>query len=257
MTDVLVQGRVCASTGLRLVPPPTSPVHRIRQTRFGPLDPPLRDGSADRTGWGRWDTEFGRTLYLADTARSAYAEVLAHFKSSLPAVSMGELFPDDGPSDDTLAAAVMRELPHVHDAVTKGWRDSRARQQYQVSAGGWIVDVLAAESIAAINTRFGGPGRHSADRLTISQLTGEDRSFTTAVAGWIRTLYLEDGSPPLGIRYLSKHGSNLTAYAIWLRAIDDGRPEASEVIQPLASAPITADDADLIAAAALNGMRVL
>lgn len=81
--------------------------------------------------------------------------------------------------------------------------------------------------------------------------------FTTAVAGWIRTLYLEDGSPPLGVSYLSKHGSNLTAYAIWLRAVDDGRPDASEVIQPLASAPITADDADLIAAAALNGMHVL
>jgi hypothetical protein len=43
---------------------------------------------------------------------------------------------------------------------------------------------------------------------------------------WNQTL--DDGSLPHGVCYGSKHGDDLKCWAIWLRAMDDGKPESSE-----------------------------
>src|SRR5690625_7963462 len=43
--------------------------------------------------------------------------------------------------------------------------------------------------------------------LTLAHLTGEDRALTTAIATALRDeVTLDDGTLPLGIRFLSKHG---------------------------------------------------
>jgi hypothetical protein len=92
-------------------------------------------------------------------------------------------------------------------------------------------------------------------RLTISDLTGENRALTTRIAGWIRDSTLDDGSQPLGIRYTSKHGSDLPLYALWLRATDDGNPTA-EPVKLVSTTTIERDNAYLQMAAALHGMTV-
>ena len=51
------------------------------------MNPPLRatDAGADSSGWGRWDTHGGRTVYAAGTRRYAFAEQLASHQRRLGA----------------------------------------------------------------------------------------------------------------------------------------------------------------------------
>lgn len=59
---------------------------------------------------------------------------------------------------------------------------------------------------------------------------------------------LEDGTLPLGIRFLSKHGhpatGSGTCWAYWMRDVDSGLGEPTSV---MSKAPIHEDDPDLTA----------
>lgn len=75
-------------------------------------------------------------------------------------------------------------------------------------------------------------------------LTGDDRVLTTAIATTLR----DDGTLPLGIRFLSKHGHPAQGtgicWAYWMRNVDSGLAEpATRTHQE----EIREDDADLIA----------
>lgn len=69
--------RACANTGLALVDGPLTG-YRIAKVSYGPLNPLERsaDPGEDRSGWSWFDTP-GRTIYLADSRRIAFAETLA------------------------------------------------------------------------------------------------------------------------------------------------------------------------------------
>lgn len=93
--------------------------------------------------------------------------------------------------------------------------------------------------------------------LTVSTITGDVRAVTTHVAKWVRGLNLDDGSMPLGIRFPSKRGTNLENWAIWLRAVDDGKPVESEPTTELKRPrPIQRNDPDLLSVARLYGLRI-
>ena len=70
MTD-----RIDSATGLRLVASPSAPVFRVAKSSYGPMNPPVREGSK-RRGWNRWDTP-GRTVYTSDSTETAYIEAMA------------------------------------------------------------------------------------------------------------------------------------------------------------------------------------
>jgi len=53
-------------------------------------------------------------------------------------------------------------------------------------------------------------------RVDTSLLASGRRDVTTAVAGWLRTRVLGDGSQPSGVRFTSKHGQNLVCWAVWV-----------------------------------------
>lgn len=52
--------------------------------------------------------------------------------------------------------------------------------------------------------------------LDISAVTGRDRRLTYAVAWWLQRHVLPDGRRPDGVRYNSRHGSDMECYALWV-----------------------------------------
>lgn len=255
----MTTGRQCALTGLSLVPPPSGTVFRVSETGFGPLNPRRRSTGGDRGKWGRWDTAAGRTLYAGSTPTAAFAEVLPYGRENLPAVRLADLFDDvaDDEADQLLATAVRSEMPGptLRDTISRDWCGRRALYELRLASHGWFVDVHSAESLAAVSDALGST--KPADRLTLGDLTGENRNLTTRIASWIRTNMLDDGSHPLGVRYLSKHGANLHVFAVWLRALDDGKPLTSEATRVVSTQAFNGGNPDLKRAAAWSGLTVL
>lgn len=268
--DVMVEPtatkeRVCARSGLRLVAAPASPVFRVGKTKGGAWLAPPRDSSINRASWGRWDTAGGRTSYAVGTREAAFAQELRHLRESLPAVTLTVTFPDDDPrGDELLATAVRKQMcaPQLRDRVVKGWRE--ARNVYSLALPNqWLVDVSSPDTINALNDVVGdawsrgvAAGDIAGDftPFTAQDLANGRREVTTILAAHMRELTLEDGSRALGIRY-QPDGLDCQGYAIWLRATDDGNPDAEPV--EVHSAPIDAHDPDLNRAASALGMSVI
>ena len=52
--------------------------------------------------------------------------------------------------------------------------------------------------------------------LDVSSITGSDRRLTCAVAWWLQRHTLPDGRRPDGLRYNSRHGTDMECYALWV-----------------------------------------
>ena len=153
--------RVCARTGLVLVPSAGEPAYRVALSLYGPLNPPARGPvGADVSSWSRYDTYDGRTVYTASTRGCAFDEVLAGFRRWLGA--------RDSLAKD--AAAVGLSVPEFLRAVEEDWADlgvmlpghlprawRTARLLYTVThpRSGWWVILDTAESIAVIRSALG------------------------------------------------------------------------------------------------------
>lgn len=249
--------RICGLTQLRLVPSPPGNLYRVGRSKWGAMNPPVRVDGPTRGSWGRWDTPGGRTLYAAATAEAAFTEVLAYLTENLPRAPLTDFFDDVSPAEAglSLAAAVRAGMPNkpMHSAVNADWRRRRSIYRLTPPTTGWFVDIGAAESVAALNAA----GHHPPlGRLTLSELTGEDRQLTTTIANWVRARVLDDGSRPHGIRYVSKHGSNLDVYAIWLRQVDDGNDRSSELTKLASEDLIKVDHPDLRMAAGRLRLKI-
>lgn len=93
----------------------------------------------------------------------------------------------------------------------------------------------------------------SDEPLTLSHLTGDDRFLTTSIATVLREdVSLDDGTLPLGIEFISKHGKphdgTGTCWAYWMRDVDNGLSETAIEID---STTIAEDDGDFRAAQVL------
>lgn len=222
----------CEKTGLSLVPATGQTAYRIAKTSYGPMNPPVRPERGKRTEWGRFDVAGYRTAYAGSTEDCAYAESLAFAKPDIGNVDLSEIF-DDEPDGATLLEAVQQEWAdacHMRPGeVAAGWRRERLMHQMSLPQSGWFVGIDYPESIAAVEANLSGSlSMAGVSRLTTSHLYGEDRALTTSIAEWVWHQVLYDGSLPHGIVYSSKHGANWRCWAIWLRAMDDGKPVSSE-----------------------------
>lgn len=244
MTDSLgpaeyTDTRQCARTGLRLVRTAGREAVRVARLSYGALNPVLREESPSSVDkWGRWDILGGRTIYTADHAETAYREVLAYLAPSAGVrdTRLDQVFTEDdqatgGPHTLLEAiAAEWGELWHIEPRmIVRGWRDARLLYELMLPVDGWCVDVEHQDSIDALNR---GLAQHLAaagiSRLTREHACGENRDITTYAALWIHGQVLDDGSLPHGITYPSKHGSNGTCWALWLRRVDDGHDPSTE-----------------------------
>ncbi|MHA3685387.1 hypothetical protein ACXR2T_15150 [Leucobacter sp. HY1910] len=138
--------------------------------------------------------------------------------------------------------------------LPQGWREERILHTISFPEGWWI-DVTATETLVAIRDEFaeGFPDMQQeiASRLTMSDVTGDDRLLTTTLASMLRDrVELDDGTLPLGIRFISKHGSpsgqSGHCWAYWARKQPGAK---SSDVKVVASNEIPVTDKSLVAAA--------
>lgn len=208
--------RRCPKTGLRLVPSKGQPGFRTTRSSRLPLDPPLRgDSSESVETWGRFDTYSGRTVYIGDTKRTTYCEVIAY---QAPKVGkwpekLSEVFDDtDGGDPVTLFNTIASEWDNLFritpTKIVQGWRAARCLHHMVLPFDGWLIDIGHADTLRALNKGLAVDiGNLGIRRLTTEHLVGEDRQVTVMAASWLRSLTLFDGSEAHGIQFRSKHGS--------------------------------------------------
>ena len=257
------------------------PFWRVAQRKYGPLNPqPAPAHAQPGVGSGRFDRPGLATVYLATTARGAYFEALAYAAWSEmlnaspsepgPADGYQELFSEDeNPEEyETVAGQWERDGGRMSlGQIPCSWREARAIWQVHSLDVLDVVDVGASGALSFLRAtaqQWAPPdliGR--ARRLEVRDLTGADRALTTAAAEWIGQQTLPNGRHPAGIRYVSRHGTDLTCLALWLSgatAVDTQEAEtvtgAKLMTTDIPGREILARDPELGAAADGLGVRV-
>lgn len=225
MTPLPVSGRICARTGLVLLPATGQQVWRVAKTAYGPLSPPPRpaENDVDRAGWGRFDVPGARTVYAGSTAECAYAEVLAYYRRRLG--DRDPLAADAaavGLTPTELAAAVTAEWAdrgHMRPGeLAVGWRAERSLYRLRLPANGWWVQLEHPDSMAAIETALDTTlDELGVAALDVAVLRGPARLVTTTIATWIHHQTLDTDASALGIWYSSRWATG-PAFAQWLPA---------------------------------------
>lgn len=248
--------RICSRTGLALVAGPDSAL-RIARESYGPLNPVPRPPGETPQAWSRYDTS-GRTIYACADRLTAYMELLASYRTDVNAErrALQPIADAMGQDLDALWREIVAEWDEA-GAMRASWlprafREGRKLYTLTFPAGWWI-DITATETIAALEDLLPHAWPTSEglleEPLTLAHLTGDDRVLTTAIATTLRDeVTLDDGTLPLGIRFLSKHGHPAQGtgicWAYWMRNVDSGLAEpATRTHQE----EIREDDADLIA----------
>jgi hypothetical protein len=226
--------RICQKTGLALTAGPATAL-RIAKQSYGPLNPLPREVGSDHGEWGRNDT-IGRTLYACADPVTAYMELLSPYRTKID---------EERRALQPLADFLEIPLENLWEQVVSEWDEAgtmkadwlprvfrEGRELYTLRfPTGWWIDFTATETLAAIQTIFSDSwpvedGRLT-EPLTLAHLTGDDRVLTTSIAAAVRdSVELDDGTLPLGIQYISKHGrpsgGDGWCWAYWMRDVDAG-----------------------------------
>jgi hypothetical protein len=226
------RARVCPRTGLYLVPARGQTAWRVAKEQYvrsggilavranGGVGP-LPQEAPDRRG--RFDT-IGRTVYFAESAEAAFAEVLQEFRKARVALEA-----DAAAADFSVEEYVETVRQHAVDngrdvpwAVGARWQMDRCVHSVSMPEQGWWVRVDHRATLDRVGMDL---APHLKDLgvalLTLSNVMGESRAVTTLIAQHIRDQDLFDGSRPLGIEFTSKTGYG-TCWAWWYRRADDG-----------------------------------
>lgn len=251
-----IDHRICSRSGFALVASPRSAL-RIARESYGPLNPVPRTSGESPHAWSRYDTP-GRTIYACADRITAYMELLAPYRTEVNA---------ERRALQPIADALGRDLDELWRVVVTEWDEAgtmkanwlprafrEGRKLYTLTfPSGWWIDITATETIAALEHLLPhawptaeGP---LVEPMTLAHLTGDDRVLTTAIATVLRgEVTLDDGTLPLGIRFLSKHGhpaqGSGICWAYWMRYSDRGLPDPVTIST---RTRISDDDADLIA----------
>lgn len=230
--SVQAGSRVCPETGLYLVAARGQSGWRVAKehyTRSGGILAvrvnehvgPLPTDAADRRG--RFDT-IGRTVYFAEQASTAFAEVLQEFRAARVALQADAEAIGVGVDDYIAqvcaqAAANSRARPW---AVSVDWQLSRSLHRVRMPAAGWWVQIDHKDTLNRLGLDLAKPlSQLGLSMLTLSGTAGEDRGVTTLLAEHVRGQTLFDGSRPLGVQFSSKTAYG-TCWAWWDRRADDG-----------------------------------
>lgn len=198
-------------------------------------------------GHNRWDDADGvfRTVYAGDSLYACYVEVLAYAR------------PDTGPDGLDLLADVVEDPQDAADypvpaaaQIPRSWIQGRMVATAQLD--GRYVDVRASTTIAALRPQFirlahslGYPDFDSA-----ALKSAEPRALTQQVATYLYGLTTADSTARAdGVRFASRHGDELTMWAVFERPGDD---PMSNRINPDSARLVTIDDTELDQAMALH-----
>lgn len=234
---------------------------RVHKAQYGPLNPPPRSDTPDQS-WSRFDIPGWAVLYAASTRLGAYLESLAYAKPApLP---LTELFNDEATSVQTQ----WTEAGHMAvDQIARQWRDARELSSFHRHGDlqAPVVDLASAGTIAYLRdtVTHWAPSQIQRGPLQVdlSLLAGSDRRLTTQAAWWLPRTTLPTGGSPIGLRYPSRHGTNLDCYALWIDLNRHGpatpiRDAVQTEYRMGHSGTIDDTDTDLQAAAELLGVSV-
>lgn len=229
---------ICSATGIALVPASQQLLFRLAKPSYGPLNPQHRgiSSSDDRTGWNRFDIPGQQTVYSASSPEGAYGELLGSLKKPTAVPAAKYLDDVGGATIDELIqqdwADAGKRLPPY--AVDLHWLNEFRLYTLTLPTSGWLVEIEHSSTVAYLGQHIPGPlWERGIQQITVAELRSSDRSLTTLLAEQLATARLADETHPIGIRYGSKHGSDWSCWAIWLRDtikatidVDPGTPIA-------------------------------
>ncbi|NSX36545.1 hypothetical protein HTS88_08990 [Pseudarthrobacter oxydans] len=250
----MITERTCGKTGLRLAAATAEIGFRVAKDRYGALSVlsnaivgplPITSTAAKATPdrRGRYDT-LGSTIYLADSRRCAYAEVLVGFRKDRAAVA--KVAESIGWPVDAYIAQVLEDArTNGVDApwsVSVDWQMDRSIYEIQMPHSGWWARMDHPDTLNALEKLAPTvPGMTEVLQvLTAGSTSSEDRAVTTILAEIIRQQVLDDGSEPLGISFPSKTLFG-RCWAYWDRRFDAGLPSGSNDLHQLSSQNVGPD----------------
>ncbi|MBC7402679.1 MAG: RES family NAD+ phosphorylase [Microbacteriaceae bacterium] len=165
---------------------------------------------------GRWDSPAGeyRTVYAGSTYLACLIEVLARFRPDPQLVDIiGSIL------EDEVDAAIYS----TSDAGTVPTSWFQARRVARAELTGSYCDVSHSSTIAALRPTFVNAslvGFGLADFDASALLNSGPRELTQAVGRFIYELPTDPGAAFDGVRFVSRHGTDLTLFAIFERSDD-------------------------------------
>lgn len=200
-------------------------------------------------GHNRWDDADGlfRTVYAGDSAYACFVEVLAYARPDLDAGGgslLGGIAEDDEDADE-YPTPVAGSLP-------REWIGARMVGTADLS--GPYADVRAADTIAALRPGFlrlaltlGYPDFDAA-----ALKSAHPRELTQRLSSHLYALTDErDETMVDGVHFASRHGDELTMWAIFERPGDE---PSSKHLRNVTTRLVTIDEPDLARAMALHGL---
>lgn len=194
---------------------------------------------------GRWDDERARfrTVYAGESLLGCYLEVLAKHRPDVPmSDALAEIVED--PSD-------LAEYP-VRAAGVLGYSWLEGRMVGEAELSGVFCRVTAASSIARLRPIFLPMARSlgAADFDAAVLKDSAPRHLTRSVASWIYE-HAHPGTGPIdGIEFRSRHGDELTMWALFER---DQQP-VSPQLSSRSTRYVVDDEPELAHAMALFGI---
>lgn len=246
------ESHTCSLTQLEILPAQGEIAFRVAKDRHGaisvkenavvgpyPVGTELPEGDKR----GRYDT-IGSTVYLADSRRCAYAEVLSGFRLERAAMAkVAKVLDRD--VDDYIQSIKDEATENGVDlpwAISVDWQMERSIYEIRLPRDGWWVQIDHANTLRALETLVPSlEGMTEKLRfLTSGSITNEDRDLTTLIAHHLRGLTLEDGSELLGINFPSKTLQG-RCWAYWDRRADLELPPGKNDLMQLVSENVGPD----------------
>jgi hypothetical protein len=213
------------------------PVHRVGYRPDPWVWTPWMYAGADGRFHGRWDDPHGtrRSIYVGSSALACYLEVLARFRPDPQLQRELADIADDADDDDHYPTAAAGTLP-------RSWCDPRLLASGRLH-GSFAVPAHQ-ESLPTLRRRFLAMAQAFglADLDAAAIRDSRPRALTQAISAWIYTLRTRAGSPLSGIQFQSRHGDNLTLWAIYERGHAGNSPPE---VEPQGTQHISPDDAEL------------
>jgi hypothetical protein len=207
---------ICERTGVALVKFPELGTWRVYRSKHEAVKGRAW-GSPDPLYWSRFELHGrARTRYSATTRGGAFKDALAEFRYD--AERLGELI------RTSLDGITSRENPILDEwckrghmvpgGIPKRWHERRTVGRLAVKNVGWFVDVEHDTSMRSITRALRESlTNQGISALDVGILRSNTRKVTCAVAAWLESQFLDDGSVPLGIRYMTAYGG--TQWESW------------------------------------------